>query len=140
MKVSVLGCGRWGSFIAWYLNKIGKEVVLWGREGSPRFEALRATRRNPVISFEESILLTSDLSRALESATVILAISAQQLRGFCKRLSACPLEGKTLVLCMKGLEISSGKRLSEVVEEELSGLYARWEELSAALEAAGGGV
>lgn len=121
MKVSVLGCGRWGSFIAWYLNKIGKEVVLWGREGSPRFEALRATRRNPVISFEESILLTSDLSRALESATVILAISAQQLRGFCKRLSACPLEGKTLVLCMKGLEISSGKRLSEVVEEELSG-------------------
>ena len=85
MKVSVLGCGRWGSFIAWYLNKIGKEVVLWGREGSPRFEALRATRRNPVISFEESILLTSDLSRALESATVILAISAQQLRGFCKR-------------------------------------------------------
>lgn len=35
MKVSVLGCGRWGSFIAWYLNKIGKEVVLWGREGSP---------------------------------------------------------------------------------------------------------
>lgn len=87
----------------------------------PRFEALRATRRNPVISFEESILLTSDLSRALESATVILAISAQQLRGFCKRLSACPLEGKTLVLCMKGLEISSGKRLSEVVEEELSG-------------------
>ncbi len=34
MKVSVLGCGRWGSFIAWYLNKIGHQVCVWGRDGS----------------------------------------------------------------------------------------------------------
>ena len=29
MNVSVLGCGRWGSFIAWYLNKLGFSVTLW---------------------------------------------------------------------------------------------------------------
>ena len=33
-KISVLGCGRWGSFIAWYLaTKKGKEVYSWGPEG-----------------------------------------------------------------------------------------------------------
>ena len=34
MKATVIGCGRWGSFIAWYLRKIGHEVTLYGREGS----------------------------------------------------------------------------------------------------------
>ena len=31
MKAMVIGCGRWGSFIAWYLRKIGHEVTLYGR-------------------------------------------------------------------------------------------------------------
>ena len=30
MKISVLGCGRWGSCIAWYLDKIGHEVLSCG--------------------------------------------------------------------------------------------------------------
>ena len=32
MKISVLGCGRWGTFIAWYLDKIGHQITLYGRE------------------------------------------------------------------------------------------------------------
>ncbi len=34
MKISVLGCGRWGTFIAWYLEEIGHQVTLYGRESS----------------------------------------------------------------------------------------------------------
>ena len=37
MKIAVIGCGRWGSFIAWYLDKIGNEVTLYGRESSEIF-------------------------------------------------------------------------------------------------------
>lgn len=120
-NISVLGCGRWGSFIAWYLNKIGLPVTLWGREGSSRFRALAETRKTALLSLEKDIVLTNELSRALESDTLIISISSQQLRGFLRQLSAFPLEGKRLVLCMKGLEISSGKRLSEVACEELAG-------------------
>ena len=36
MKIAVIGCGRWGSFIAWYLDKIGNEVSLYGRESSEK--------------------------------------------------------------------------------------------------------
>ena len=31
MKITVIGCGRWGSFIAWYLDKAGHSVSLYGR-------------------------------------------------------------------------------------------------------------
>ena len=34
MKISVLGAGRWGTFIAWYLNIIGNEVNVYGRSAS----------------------------------------------------------------------------------------------------------
>ena len=34
MRYSVIGCGRWGTFIAWYLTGIGHEVTLYGRESS----------------------------------------------------------------------------------------------------------
>lgn len=33
MNISVLGCGRWGSFLAWY-HSAKNDVTLWGREGS----------------------------------------------------------------------------------------------------------
>ena len=32
MKISIIGSGRWGSFIAWYLDKIDKDVTLYGRK------------------------------------------------------------------------------------------------------------
>ncbi len=38
MKIAVIGCGRWGSFIAWYLDKIGNEVTLYGRETSEKMK------------------------------------------------------------------------------------------------------
>ena len=31
-NIFVLGCGRWGSFIGWYLDNIGHKVTLYGRE------------------------------------------------------------------------------------------------------------
>ncbi len=34
MKISVLGYGRWGSFLAWYLSRIHAEVMIYGREVS----------------------------------------------------------------------------------------------------------
>jgi glycerol-3-phosphate dehydrogenase (NAD(P)+) len=41
MKISVLGCGRWGSFIAWYLVNQGHEVKLWGLENAHTFKKFR---------------------------------------------------------------------------------------------------
>lgn len=119
MKVSVLGCGRWGSFLAWYNDKIGNDVISWGMEGEPSYDVLKASRANEYVTFPESIKLTSDLNKAVSHAeTIIISISAQGLRGFIRRVVSCGIEGKNIVLCMKGIEEPSGKRLTEIVIEE----------------------
>lgn len=120
MKVSVLGCGRWGAFHAWYADHIGHEVVLWGRSGSKHLTVLQAERKNAYLTLPASVALTEDLAKAVTRADVcVISISAQQLRTFARQLGALPIEGKTFLLCMKGLEIGTGKRLSVVMREEL---------------------
>jgi len=121
MNVSVLGCGRWGTFQAWYANKIGHNTMLWGREGSSNLSMLKENRKNEYLSIPDDVRLTNSLSEAITfGEIVIISISAQQLRMFSKQLKLIPeIKNKTFVLCMKGLEATTGKRLSQVFKEEL---------------------
>lgn len=116
MKISVLGCGRWGSCIAWYLDKIGHEVISCGLSDAPELIQLREHRKNDYLSFPDSIRITDDLKTAVEHAEVIvISISSQHLRSYMEDISKNNLDGKIIVLCMKGVEVSTGKRLSQVV-------------------------
>jgi glycerol-3-phosphate dehydrogenase (NAD(P)+) len=118
MKISVLGTGRWGSCIAWYLDKIGNEVVSRGLEDAPDFKQLYETHKNDYLTFPPSIEVTSDLKYAVERAEVIIiSISSQHLRDYMAEISKFNLDGKIFVLCMKGVEEKTGKRLSQVMEE-----------------------
>ncbi len=118
MKISVLGCGRWGSCIAWYLDKIGHEVLSCGLADAPEFIRLKKDHRNDYLVFPDSIEVSSDLSYAVERAEVIvISISSQYLRSYFAEIAENNLDGKTIVLCMKGVEASTGKRLSEIVCE-----------------------
>ncbi|MDX8366593.1 NAD(P)H-dependent glycerol-3-phosphate dehydrogenase [Cytobacillus sp. IB215665] len=119
LNISVLGCGRWGTFIAWYANKIGHNVMLWGRENSKNYIRLDETRRNDYLTLSEDIELSNSLHKAVSFAEVIIiSISAQELGSFASRLSLInEIQGKTFILCMKGLEATSGKRLSQVFSE-----------------------
>ena len=116
MKISVLGCGRWGSCIAWYLDKIGNEVVSCGLKEAPELIQLLNTHKNDYLTYPDSIEVTYDLKYAVERAQVIvISISSQHLRSYMQDISKYNLEGKIIVLCMKGVEVSTGCRLSEVV-------------------------
>ena len=116
MKISVLGCGRWGSCIAWYLDRIGHEVYSCGLESAPELQQLLTTHQNDYLTFPESITVTFDHKRAIERAEVIvISISSQHLRDYMKTITQYDLDGKVIVLCMKGIEESTGKRLTQVV-------------------------
>lgn len=118
MKISVLGCGRWGSFLGWYLNSIGNDVVLFGRSDSPAFLQLKENGRNEYVELPKEITLSCDLKSAVAHAeVVVISISSQNLRAFMPEVVAAGLEEKPLVLCMKGIECSTGKRLTEVAAE-----------------------
>ena len=118
MKISVLGCGRWGSFIAWYLANRGNDVYSWGPEDDYSYQVLKETGKNEYVELDKRITLTCDLQQAVEHAEVIvISISSQGLRGFMQRILAYDVSDKAFVLCMKGIEIATGARLSEVLVE-----------------------
>lgn len=119
MLISVLGCGRWGSFIAWYQATVLKnKVISWGPEGEYSYEILKNTGKNDYVELDKSIELTCDLEHAVNSSDIIIiSISSQGLRGFMKKVTAYDVKDKIFVLCMKGIEEATGKRLSEVMLE-----------------------
>ncbi|MDE5562601.1 MAG: NAD(P)H-dependent glycerol-3-phosphate dehydrogenase [Clostridiales bacterium] len=119
MKVTVIGCGRWGSFLAWYANQLGHKVTVYGKAGEISYEQLVMTHKNEYVTFPKSIELTNDLQRAVRSANVLLvSVPSQAFRSVMGDIrSQCDMTGKYLVTNMKGIEISTGKRLSEVALE-----------------------
>ena len=121
MKIAVLSCGRWGTFHAWYANHIGHQVMLWGRPGSKHLQELETQHANEYLTLPDAVQLTDDLEQALRYAdTLIISISSQQLRSFGQQLKELGgLERKKFVLCMKGLEIGTGKRLTTVLGEAI---------------------
>lgn len=118
MNISVLGCGRWGSCIAWYLDKIGHNVLSSGLADAPEFIQLEKYHKNDYLTFPASIEVSSDLEKAVDRADVIvISISSQYLRSYFSEISKYNLDNKIIVLCMKGVEATTGKRLSEIVGE-----------------------
>ena len=80
MDITVIGCGRWGSLITWYLDHIGHRVTLYGRAASPRMQSFLATRQNDLLTLPASVALSTDLTAALNGAeTVIISIGSQSL-------------------------------------------------------------
>ncbi len=128
MQIGIIGCGRWGSLIAWYLHSLGHPVALYGRPGSKSLEQLKNTRKNGLLTLPEDIVLTDSLKTVLSADTLILSIPSQQLRAFLDTLRPYELHGKDIVLCMKGLEAETGRRLSEIAKEGLppSNAVAVW--------------
>ena len=121
MNISVIGCGRWGTFLSWYLDKIGHGVTLYGREGSSNMKMLIETRKNDLLELGDGIVLTTDIEDIRSSDVIVISVDSQGLRALFSELRARGIVNKSFVLCMKGLEISSGKRLSEIAGEFIEG-------------------
>ncbi len=117
MTISVIGCGRWGAFIAWYLDSIGNTVTVYGPEDAPQIHEFIKTRTNGTVTLPQSITLTTSLQKAMESDTVVISIPSQNLRSLMEELLPLAPFDKTFILCMKGIEIQTGKRLSQIVSE-----------------------
>jgi glycerol-3-phosphate dehydrogenase (NAD(P)+) len=121
--IAVLGDGGWGTTLAIHLQRLGHDVHWWG--AFPAYlKVLERRRENtkflPGIRIPRQIRIIPKLHDAVEPARlVILAIPAQYLRSVIRRLPHPLLKGKALLNVAKGVEQRTGKRMSEVVREEL---------------------
>lgn len=120
MKISVVGCGRWGSLITWYLaEKKHLDVTLYGKEVSKNMRQLLSTRKNDLLTLPDTVKLSTDISCLRDAEIIIISINSQGLDAFFKEINHLDIRDKIFVLCMKGIEISSGRRLSEVARDNL---------------------
>ena len=127
MNIAVLGAGSWGTTLAVLLAKKGYQVRLWAHR--PEFAAqLEAERENSRylrgIHFPENLHVVDHLRNlAAWSQMIVTAVPSQALRETLLGFSDLPLEGKILVNVAKGIEIGTGKRMSEVLLEVLPALH-----------------
>ena len=118
-KFAVLGSGRWGSLISWYINKIGHDLIIWGRKSSKTIQNLMNNRCNSYVCFGPEVKITDNLSDALNQDYIIISINSQNFRSFLSDIlnQGFSLNEKKVILCMKGIEESTGKRLSTIFKE-----------------------
>jgi glycerol-3-phosphate dehydrogenase (NAD(P)+) len=120
-RVAVLGSGSWGTAFAQVLADAGSEVTLWGRRAEV-CASISDRHENPDylpgISLPESIRATDDAGAALEAAeVVVLAVPSQTLRANLEQWAPLLPDGSVLVSLMKGIELGTSRRMSEVIAE-----------------------
>ena len=119
-KISLIGCGRWGTFLGWYAAKYcGYDVDMYDIPKSPNFIELRDTRKNSYLALLDNMYLFDNLCAVLKNDFIIISIGCQYFRGLCKELNQFDLSRKTFLLAMKGLEEPSAKYMHQIMREEI---------------------
>jgi glycerol-3-phosphate dehydrogenase (NAD(P)+) len=126
MNIAVLGAGSWGTTLAVLLARKGYQVRLWAHRPEFAF-MLDAERQNlrylKGITFPETLQVTHHLPLLITWAEMIVtAVPSQALRETVQGFNNLSMRGKIVVNVAKGIEIGTGKRMSEVLLEVLPDL------------------
>jgi len=121
-KIGVIGSGTWGTALAVLLTGNGHEVELWSAVPA-EVEALTATRRHPNLGdtlIPEKIRVTGDLEQAMkDKELLVLSVPSVYVRETAHRMAPFLKEGQVITNVAKGIEDTTLKNLSEIIEEEL---------------------
>lgn len=120
-RLAVIGGGSWGTTFAKVLADAGHDVTLWVRRAEQAIEmndAHRNTQYLPGINLPRTLFATGELADAAEGATVLfLSVPAQAARETLEQLRPMLRDDAIIVSLMKGVERSTGLRMSEVIAE-----------------------
>lgn len=121
MKAAVLGAGSWGTTFAKVLVDSGTETVIWARRAELA-KTITTHHSNPDylsgVALPPQLQATSDAAEALDGADlVVLVIPSQTLRENLRGWAGLLPAEATLVSLMKGIELGTAKRMSEVIRE-----------------------
>ena len=120
-RAAVLGAGSWGTAYGKVLADAGTDVVLWARRPELA-EAVRERHENPDylpgVPLPHTLTATDDAVEAVRDADfVVLAVPSQSLRDNLGAVAPALSPTSVLVSLMKGVELSTTKRMSEVIAE-----------------------
>jgi len=119
-RVAVMGSGNWGTAFAMILADAGSEVRMWARRPE-LVESINAGRNAeylPELELPPTVRATADPQEALAGAeVVVLAVPSQTLRGNLDQWGAAMPAGVPVVSLMKGVELGTTLRMSQVIAE-----------------------
>lgn len=120
-RVAVLSAGSWGTAFSTVLADAGNDVTLWARRPEVA-ETINRRRENtdyfPGIELPASVVATSETAVALEGADyVVLSVPSQSLRENLATWAPQVPSEAVFVSLMKGVELGSTRRMSEVIAE-----------------------
>ena len=120
-RAAVLGAGSWGTTFAKVLADAGSDVVLHARRGE-LVDAITATRESPEylpgVRLPDAVRATTDAAEALDGAdVVVIAVPSQTLRDNLTAWTPLLPPDASLLSLMKGVELGTTKRMSEVICE-----------------------
>ncbi|MGH3358006.1 MAG: NAD(P)H-dependent glycerol-3-phosphate dehydrogenase [Nocardioidaceae bacterium] len=120
-KVAVLGAGSWGTAFSLVLSDADNVVHMWGRRQEV-CDAINEKRENveylPGIELPGDIVASHDPARVLDGADlVVLAVPSQQLRANLDSWAHLIADDAVIVSLMKGVELGTHMRMSEVIAE-----------------------
>lgn len=129
-KVTVLGCGSWGTALAIVLAQKGQPVLMWCRR-EEQADEMNSTHENkkylPGVTLPENIQVTTDLTKALDDVDyLVLAVPSQTLRENLNSIKEMLPEKTVLINTAKGLEVGTKLRMSQIVEEIIPGSLDRF--------------
>jgi glycerol-3-phosphate dehydrogenase (NAD(P)+) len=121
-RAAVIGCGSWGTAFALVLADAGCDVTMWGRRAELTEQITREHVNGdylPDVLLPQGIRATTDPGEAMDGADVVaLAVPSQTLRatltGWAPGLVP---DGAAVVSLMKGVELGTTRRMSEVITE-----------------------
>lgn len=117
MSVSVLGAGAFGTALA--ISLAGKgPVTLWARDAGDMAERRENAKRLPGCPFPDTLTVTDSLEQASAAEILLLAVPMQRLRSVLEDHKDA-LHGKHLVVCCKGIELSSGVGPVSVISQTI---------------------
>jgi glycerol-3-phosphate dehydrogenase (NAD(P)+) len=120
-RIAVLGAGSWGTAFSLVLADAGNDVTLWARRREVSTD-INSHHENseylPGCRLPAAVSATDDYKEALDGAgIVVLAVPSQALRGNLEHWAGAISSDAVVMSLMKGVELGTGKRMSEVIQE-----------------------
>ena len=126
-RIAIIGAGSWGTALAVVAARAGHNVSLWSRNAEvvSSINERRVNSRYLVsTSIPENVNATGDLGAALhETSMVLLAAPSHAARELLTAMSPLLEQQAIIVGVSKGIEIESGRRVSEIAKEVLEGSH-----------------
>ena len=124
LRAAVLGSGAWGTTFAAVLADAGCDVVVWGRSAQTCAQITREHRNEaylPGIDLPAAVTATTDAAAALVGVDLVaIAIPSQSARASLEPLRGLLPAHAVAVSLMKGVELATDRRMSQVVAESLA--------------------